>query len=389
MTDVTTRRPRGRAGYTLAELLIAMTLTVAIIGLVVPFFNIQTRSLTANSGRADALQSARYAQNFIDRDLRNAGIGVMPANSGYGVPRNQPKIIQADTFAVTFNTDLVTRDSLDLQAVHYDPTADSLLDSAMPVARQVTLPRSTALYPDYQYVRSNGTPSGAEMLSYWVSRDSTSSRTDEYVLWRRVNDGPKTVVSTGVRIPSGQPLFQYKRINGAGQIVDVLNNELPILWNTAASRADSLRVISLRVRTIYKGYNLRNDTMTVEREIHAQTRIMNAGLAEKGTCGDIPLTPSTIAAALQTDASGNKYIHVTWSGSTDETSGERDVERYPVYRRPSAAAAFTDPITSVGRGGRSYDDFSVTPGTWVYAVSAQDCSPANSPMVVSTAVTVP
>jgi Tfp pilus assembly protein PilW len=149
-----------RRGFTLAELLLGLTLTVLVFASAVPFFKVQTRAVTADMGRADALLTARFAQNTLDRELRNIGIGVEPMNTALGIPRNQPKIVQAADFAVTFNSNLVTVDTADVAAVHYDPNVPVSLTNAMP-ASAVTLPLSSITYPDYTYRKSNGALSGA------------------------------------------------------------------------------------------------------------------------------------------------------------------------------------------------------------------------------------
>src|SRR5262249_41936690 len=154
-----------------------------------------------SSGRQDALQNARYAQNAIDRDLRIAGIGVV---------NNQPLIVQADKFAITFNADLTTSDSSDPASIYYDPTVDSTATISMNNAAKVQLPLSAKWYPASNYF--NGSiPSRAETISYWVSLDSTSGRGDQYVLFRRVNAAAARVVAKGIIIPAGVSFFTYMR----------------------------------------------------------------------------------------------------------------------------------------------------------------------------------
>ena len=88
------RTPRLRAGFTLMELLLAAVLTALVVAIVVPFLTSQSRAVAATSGRMDALQNARFAQNAIDRELRMVGVNTLGT---------QPMLVQADKFAVTFN----------------------------------------------------------------------------------------------------------------------------------------------------------------------------------------------------------------------------------------------------------------------------------------------
>src|SRR5579872_2677918 len=168
MMHIPLRRARRR-GFTLAEMLVAATLMLFVFGMVIPLLRMQTRSLGAGAGRLDALQTARFAQSAVDRELRIAGVGVLP---------QQPMVVQADSMAVTFNADLATRDSGDQNAVYFDPHVDSLATQALPMARQITLPLSGFTYPGMDYVTDSGVMGTAETVSYWLSHDSTSGQPD-------------------------------------------------------------------------------------------------------------------------------------------------------------------------------------------------------------------
>lgn len=391
MNQLHSSKRGARAGYTLAELLMALTLTVLIFGTAVPFFRVQTRGVQSDLGRTDALQTARFAQNTIDRELRNVGIGVTPAVVASGILRNQPKIVQASAFAVTFNTDLVTADTGDVSAVHYDPNVDSLLTRALSLSRRVTLPGSAVAYPDYTYLKKDGTYSGAETVSYWASLDSTSSATDEYVIFRRVNDGPIRVIARGIRIPVGQSLFTYTRVQANSQLTPVPPASLPLYWNSPSGLADSIRSVRVELQGIFKDRNLKNQSVNILRTVTAQTSLMNMGLANKGTCGDLPLSSTTPTAVLMFDVLGNpSHVRITFGASIDEATGEKDIERYAIYRRTSGGT-YTDPLASIGKGGGPYvfDDFDLFSETREYGVAAQDCSPANSPLLTTNSVVIP
>jgi len=87
-----------------------------------------------------------------------------------------------------------------------------------------------------------------------------------------------------------------------------------------------------------------------------------------------------------------RITRLTWLRSIDELSGERDVERYVVWRRTAAVADWGDPYV-VLPGGDSlyvYNDASVTSGdSLYYAVSAQDCTPSLSSQRTSSLVVIP
>ena len=208
----------SRAGVTLIELMIAIVLFVMVFGLAVPFFRFQARSVSESSGRQDALQNARFAQNAIDRDLRMAGAGVVA---------QQPLLVQATMFA----RDLQRRP----RQRRLDGPGGDLLRSlreprrlhSMTPADKVTLPLSAVAYPDSNYF-ANSLPSGAETISFWVSVDSTSGRSDEYILFRRVNSQPPRVVAKGILIPAGQPFFTYYRTVAGGTLDSIPSAKLPL-----------------------------------------------------------------------------------------------------------------------------------------------------------------
>ena len=81
------------------ELLISISLMMAAIGIAIPFFVAQSRSLEASSGRLDAQLNINFGLDAIDRDLRVAGVGIT---------QRQPLLVQAASNAITFNADLTS-----------------------------------------------------------------------------------------------------------------------------------------------------------------------------------------------------------------------------------------------------------------------------------------
>jgi len=378
-------QPTTRRGFTLSELLLGLTLTVLVFASAVPFFKVQTRAVQADMGRADALLTARFAQNTLDRELRNIGIGTEPMNLALGIPRNQPKIVQAAAFAVTFNSNLVTTDTGDVSAVHFDPNVPVALTDAMP-AGAIVLPLSGPAYPDFTYKKSNGSLSGAETISLWATADSSTTVPNDLVLFRRVNNGPIVVVTRGIELPAGQPLFQYSKVDTLGAQVLIPTASLPIYWTNPVS--DSIRSVEVTVRSVFHDWNLAGDTTSYLRTVQSKTRLMNMGLVGRRTCGDVPLDPGSVTAVYSNP--GTPKVTVTWTPSIDENAGEKDVERYVIYR-DTLLAGYTDPLNLVGKGVVQFEDF-VLPasGTQVrYGVAAQDCSPSEGNIMSATIVTIP
>lgn len=230
----------------------------------------------------------------------------------------------------------------------------------------------------------------AETVSYWVQTDSSApSGSNLYVLWRRVNDGPASVVATEILIPSGQPFFKYQRVMANGVIDSIPTSSLPVYWDQTASIADSIRAIAISVSGVFNGHDLQHKAKSFVRTVNSQTAPANIGLSQRGSCGDVPLSPGAPVVALVNVGGVNRY-QMTWTASADEASGEQDVERYVVFRHV-VGQPWGEPLDQIGKSNSPsymWEDFDINPGvTYEYGVSAQDCSPANSSMRTSAAIT--
>jgi prepilin-type N-terminal cleavage/methylation domain-containing protein len=373
---------RPRRGFTLVEMMLSMTLLLIALGISMPFFMAQSRALAAHAGRLDAQLSIDFGLYGIDRDLRVAGVGVVP---------NQPVIVQASPTAVTFNADLTSNVTGDFGAVYYDPDADARTVRLLRPADRITLPNSSAKYPDSTYVASPGVPSSAETISYWVEADTGAS---QYRLMRRVNNAAPAVVARGLLLPDREPAFRYFKLDASGQLVEIPTSQLPIMHfagyhgtpgdSAGSALTDSIRLVKMRFTARFKDPRSAAVTRTEERSV----RIANSGMAGTGTCGETPLA---VAAAVAMPTPGPS-VGLTWAASKDEAAGEKDVERYAVYRRLDTEPAFGEPIAGVAAGLATYvfKDTDVRSGQrYIYGVAAQDCTPSMSSIVQSPIVLVP
>lgn len=377
---------RSRTGVTLIELLISMVLFVMVFGVAVPFFRFQSRAVSGSAGRQDALQNARFAQNAIDRDIRMAGAGVVST---------QPTIVQADKFAVTFNADLTTADSMDPSAMYYDPSVDSNATISMTTLAKIQLPLSAKYYPDTNY-QAGAIPSRAETISYWVAPDSAPGRAGQYILYRRVNILPPRIVTRGLMIGANQSFFTYFRPDSTGKLDSIRTSSLP-LYHVApvhGSAADSGKlawVDSIRVvRVLASGQYNDPDKGTITRSVQSSTKLINAGMVRAISCGDQPL-PAVGATATPSPAVNPTKVVISWNASLDQDNGEKDVERYMVFKRSVADSDWGEPRASISASQPSYtiDDTDLLTGTWVWAVVAQDCSPQNSTLNTTNSITIP
>jgi prepilin-type N-terminal cleavage/methylation domain-containing protein len=380
MSHLPTLRRRG--GFTLIEMMIAVSVLLLVFAAAVPFFRVQARSVAAHAGRNDAQQNARFAMSAIDRDLRVAGAGIVV---------QQPMIVLADEFAVTFNADLVSADTADPGAVYFDPSADPLGTTVLPNTRQITLPNTSQSYPSMTYMQGtagggSALPSRAETISYWMALDSGTARSDDYVMWRQVNDLTPTIVAKGLIVPSGDQPFRYFTTDSLGASREIPASQLPLVHrapvhgandDTASSAlTDSIRNVRVRLTSIFS--DARGDSAV--RSVEGSIRLLNSGLTKFSACGEPPLGPS-LAAAPGITAGGQPFVRLTWVPSIDESAGERDVERYALFKRSTTSTDWGEPFASVpaGLATYSFDDLGVVAGeTWVYGLMSQDCTPASS-----------
>lgn len=367
------------------ELVVSVTVMALVLGLTVPLFRDQIKVFEKHAGRLDAQQNARFGVSMIDRELRAAGVGL---------PDMQPIIVQAGPNAITFNADLVTRDSADVGSVYYDPDVPVGEVSALSFANRITLPLTSTGYPDTTYIQQGGAPSEAETISFWVAPDPDPNAGGLKALFRRVNNGPVTVVAKALKLNTGEPVFRYFKSDTVGRPVEILQASLPITHfakvhnsrtdTLTSALTDSIRIVRVHLNGVYTD---RNGTQVV-RSLDTSVRIMNSGLLKYATCGEPPLFSSGVTAA--TTSNPVPKVVLTWARAGDETAGEKDVEMYAIYKR-APAAAFAEPFASIPAGlpNYSFTDTQVASGEeWVYAVSAQDCDGQSSGLQTSAQINI-
>jgi prepilin-type N-terminal cleavage/methylation domain-containing protein len=381
-----------RRGFSLLELLVAVTLFMVIAGITVQFMRRQSNLVTQESRRMDALQNAAFATTQIERELREAGVGVADI---------QPMIVQLDTAAFTFNANLVSIDTGDVRAVYQLSDADPRAVRAMYASEALSLPNSVPakLYPDTTYLAASGVESGAETISYWFRPDSTNPLPNRYVLFRRDNALPPTLVARGiVRDPRDTvPLLTYYKTDTLSRLVPIARTLLPLyhtkIHGSAAdtgnmAATDSVRAVRLHFLTAARDPRTGKDGL---RTVEVRVRLLNAGLLHFTSCGQPPYAPGLPVATSSAPGAPVLMVTLTWPKSSDDGGGEKDIERYAIFRRLATASAFGDPISSVPAttaANYSFVDTQVDPNaTYVYGVAAEDCTPMLSPATSSAPVT--
>ncbi len=380
-------RQRRRSGFTILELLISMVVLLVFIGMAGSAVQTQGRAVTREAGRQVALHGARLGVATIERELRIAGAHLADW---------QPVIVEGGPRSIVFNADLVSTLPGDPSAAYINPDADSSTVLSWNRADQLPLPASGRMYPDSNYTEGPGIPGNAETIAFWVERDASSPRTDEYVLYRRVNGAAAEVLARGIVLGARDTIFRYFRPDTLGVMRQFPSSMLPLLHRTPyhaslADSASSLRPDSVRVVTVTLQTRAR-DPKGFEslRQASATVRIMNVGAAGRETCGNPPLgvhVEATVAIV-----GGAAAVSVQWARDVDDGGGEQDVQRYVIYRRPASEPSFESPLASIPAGSGTYTfiDSDVLSGQqWIYGVASQDCTPSMSPGGLSSTVTIP
>ncbi len=387
---MTVQRRWNERGLTLIEMLIALTVFSVVLAGALAFLRAQGRSFTLGSQRSAMLQNSRFAFDELEKDLRTAGAGA---------PDIQPAMIYAGASVVAFNANYATRTPGDVFAVYYDPDVPIGAADAARKADRFTIPTTAVAYPDTDYLQGGLINSPAETITFFFAPDSTTSRTDDYVLFRQVNNLAPEVVSRNIVQTGAVPFFQYYAqviVAGSPVIQQVPNGSLPLqhtvpihlaLADTgAAARIDSVRavLVSFSVTNGLSGSSERR------RPLSRYIRLPNVGLANKQTCGDPPILGTGISAVWNPATTG---VDLTWNAAVDELSGERDVVRYVIWRKAISDSTWGDPFLSFPPAGQPtylYTDRDVTSGSkYLYGLAAQDCTPSNSNLVASAEVDIP
>jgi len=381
---------RDRQGVTLIELVVGLVIMGFLVSAILSFVRQQEMAFGFGSGRMAALQNYRFAADVLERNLRTAGTGIVPG---------QPFLVYADSATIAFNADYATNDSADVFAVYRDLGASDEEVGSLTRARRYTLPQTSFAYPDSTY-RDGGATSAAETIIFYFAPDASTPRSDDFILYRRVNDRPAEVVARNLLRDEGRPFFRYQEVLVSDTAPPTVNwvapNRLPLRHSApihmspadtgAVARIDRIRAVQVSLRST----DGRRGETSQDAALRRLIRMPNAGQMQLQTCGEPPLFSSSIVAN-QVGSAGAPSVEVIWSRSVDESSGEQDVVRYAIYRRNGTTGPWNEPIFSVPAGNATYifSDASVeVGGVYQYAVAAQDCTPSMSPLRTSSPVTI-
>ncbi|MGD8281867.1 MAG: type II secretion system protein, partial [Gemmatimonadota bacterium] len=330
---------------TLVELLIALTIFGIVITAAVAFMAQQNTAFQESLVRLNALRNLRYALTALEQDVQTLGTNV---------PTNQPGLLYGDDDVIVFSADYVTNIAGDPFAVFYDPDAPSGQVAAPGGA--LTVPTTTATVADSVF-EVGGVRSPAEILSFFFRADTLTPRSDDFVLYRQVNDGTPEMVARNLLRRGDTPFFTYQRevadSTGAISFATVGSSDLPLDHASSfhlaaadtgqAAWADSVRAVRVSLASTN---GLEGDE---ERRVDAGRLIHmpNAGAAVLRTCGSSPLLGVALDAAPDTSATGDPVIGLGWLPAIDEAGGEGDVVRYVLWKRDMTQSDWGDPFVAI------------------------------------------
>jgi prepilin-type N-terminal cleavage/methylation domain-containing protein len=388
---------RRRRGFTLVELILAMAITALLGAVAVPFLVKQGRSIALTSGNLNSQQTVAFALNFIDHDLRVAGIGTASS---------QPAMIEAYPRELAFNANLVVSDSTDttalLTAAYYDPSITAALTTLLDSTQALTLPLSSlytpaVTYPTLDYYQSAGLKSPAQTIVFYMAPDTSSGAlAHTYALWRTVNTGTPMLLARGLDTSSVFHYFVPATYFSSGDsthldsLVPTGYKGFPWAFSYGAAHAltsadtmlAAITQVSVQLKAVYADeYGFKH-----YRSVNEMVPLLNTGLSHIAQCGAAPAPPTGFTATAR---STGDSVHLSWTRSADEGGGANDIQSYVVYRRTEPSTAWNAIMTvAVGSSDTTAQDHGLAGlGTrYDYALASEDCTPALS-SITSTTVT--
>ena len=371
----------SRSGFTLIELMVSLLIFGFIMTAALSFLSIQNKGFRTGMDRMSSLQTLRYVLQSLETDVQTAGINMV---SG------QPELVVADDDVLAFNADYASNIENDFFAVYYDPDAPAGQVTALRTA--ITIPQTTFQYPDTAYVTGGGARAPAELLIFYFTPDTSTSRTDDFALIRKVNSADPETVARNVLRTGSEPFFRYfKESEVALDSISPSSLPLyhrPLIHLGAADTGQVALIDSIRaVRVSVTATNGKEGELERTAELTRIIRMPNVGFGTLETCGGPPILGVAISSAVVDLGGGDYAVDLTWNQAVDEAAGEQDVVRYVIYRR-APADSWGDPYLSIpsGSASYSYQDAAVQVGdNWVYGLAAQDCTPRLSEIAATSA----
>ena len=395
MMTSTASRGDTRAGFSLVELLVTLVVLSLIMGTTVLFFQSQNKAFITGSEKMDTYQNARYAISQTERILRTMGSGVTG---------QQPMLVFGGNDVVAFNTDYTENDTTNYRwAVNFNPSINGQFTQAWAVTNAAVIPNSTYTYPAQTFTQANGSPSPAETKIYFFTPDTSTSRSDDYMLMEQTNYGTPEYIARNILAYPGRPFFEFflaRRLgSGADTMVVASGLQLPlkrlVLQSsfTSSDTADAVRPDSVReVRINIRVTNGKVGSTERTRDFSQIIQVPNNGLPSPNVCGRSPFAPASFNAVPNLTP-GSGLITLNWTRSPDHGGGEYDVRQYVLWQRDDTATVWQDPLMMVRADTTTaYSTLvgGLIPGrTYKVGIAAQDRTPAESTILIVQSTATP
>jgi len=386
MTSAQRTRRGSEAGFSLVELLVTLIVLSMIMGTTVMFFQSQNKSFIKGGEKMDLLQNARYSVSQVERLVRTLGAGVTG---------QQPMLVFGADNVIAFNTDYTEVDTTNYRwAVNWNPSVATRMAEAWQVGDATVIPNSSPAYtyPAQTFVLGNGATSPAETKIFWFAPDSSTTRSDDYILWERTNAGTEEYIARNILAYPGRPFLEYflaRRLSSGADTVLVASGSLLPLKRlvltssfTSADTANAVRPDSVRaIRINIRVTNGKTGSEERTRDFSQVIQVPNNGLPSPNVCGRSPFAPATFAA-VQDTVPGSGTIILNWTRSPDHGNGEYDVRQYVLYQRDDTATVWTDPLMMVRADTTTAYSVTIagllTGTAYDFGIAAQDCTPSQS-----------
>jgi hypothetical protein len=229
------------------------------------------------------------------------------------------------------------------------------------------------------------------MITFWFAPDTETTRTDDYVLFRQVNNSPPEAVVRNI-LKDSVPFFQFMYLRDSAShlsIDTVPQGNMPLEYDVVTDTVKNQMLAGLRA--VMVSYIVTNGLTGPNERTRPMSLIApfpNMEDRQLPTCGNNPVDMSAPTVTLDPDGIS---ADITFSADGDETSGERDIVNYTLWRRPVGSLTWGSPFVTIPAGNPptyTFHDTTVPrdtliPVPWEYAVAAQDCTPNYSTPVTS------
>jgi len=210
---------QSEAGFSIAELMIAMTLVLIVVGLVTTLFARALTTRQRESSRTDALTAAQAALNVISREVANSGYGLKIASNGMadnGLVNADSSSTEIHFRANVENSNITLTDPGEDITYYFDPSTQSILrydknGNGLGVSQSSTVINriSSLSFQYFDYSGSNPVPTTNNVPSVNTGRVRVTVRVILENIVGQANPDDVTLVSDVTLRNSDYMLQQY------------------------------------------------------------------------------------------------------------------------------------------------------------------------------------